>query len=365
MTISAITFSRLRVPLKTPFKTAVRSVTHLDDIVVKIADTDGFYGYGSAPSTPQITGETHETIQSVIKSHVFPAISGLPCDNISVATDAVQHSIVGNTSAKAAVEIALYDVWAQRQQKPLFRALGGKVNELQTDYTISVNDLTTMMKDCQAAIDCGYRCLKIKVGSNFEQDLISLPKLYRTFSGKAVLRLDVNQGWSESQTIHALQTFESAKIRFELVEQPVNYNDIAAMSRICANINTPVMADESATTLAQVHSVLRQDAADIVNIKLMKCGGISQAIAIAELCKAHKRPCMMGCMLEGVISVAAAAHVSAAYTDSIGLIDLDGPTLGQFDPLRDTSGCSQNAATVFDGALIQLNQSAGLGIHTL
>ena len=125
------------------------------------------------------------------------------------------------------------------------------------------------------------------------------------------------------------------------------------------------MADESATTLSQVESLLQQNAADIVNIKLMKCGGISQAIAIAQLCQSQQRPCMMGCMLEGAISVAAAAHVVAAFPDSISLVDLDGPTLGQYDPLKREHTGLNNQSTTFDAALIRLNGTPGLGIRGL
>ena len=104
------------------------------------------------------------------------------------------------------------------------------------------------------------------------------------------------------------------------------------------------------------------NAADIINIKLMKCGGISQALAIAQYAQKEGKTCMIGCMLEGSISVAAAAHLAAARPTAISLIDLDGPVLGQYDPLHSALVKRSNSSTIFDRALIHLNQSPGLGI---
>lgn len=360
--IIGIHFKRLTVPLKTPFKTAVRSVDCLDDLVV-ILKTDGeLSGFGSAPSTPMITGETHQTIETVIKSHIFPAIKDNPIEAIDVNCRHTQNAIVGNASAKAAVEIALYDLWSKYLGLPLYKALGGTVSELKTDYTISANSLDTMINDCNLAIDAGYDCLKLKIGTDFKSDKLALQHLYKQFAGKATLRLDVNQGWSEAQTIQALSEFERDGIEFELVEQPVAADNINGMISIAREINTPVMADESCKSLNDVSMILANKAADIINIKLMKCGGISTAINIAKLTNEYGKAAMMGCMLEGSISVAAAAHLAAAYSREIKLVDLDGPTLGKYDPIMSDQQNRVNSATFFETSNIKLNQTPGLGI---
>jgi len=125
------------------------------------------------------------------------------------------------------------------------------------------------------------------------------------------------------------------------------------------------MADESCKSLADTQMILTNKAADIINIKLMKCGGISTAIEIAKLAAQQDKKAMIGCMLEGSISVAAAAHLAAAYCEQISLIDLDGPTLGTYDPIVKSNQDRHNSATIFDASKISLNQSPGLGISTL
>jgi L-Ala-D/L-Glu epimerase len=179
--------------------------------------------------------------------------------------------------------------------------------------------------------------------------------IYQEINKRASLRLDVNQGWSAKQTVYALQKLENMGVELELIEQPVKSKDIEGLRYISQRITTPIMADESAFSPLQVVELIRTGAADIINIKLMKSAGLSQAIKIADLAELHNIPCMIGCMLEGSISVAAAAHLASAKASSISLIDLDGPTLGQYDSV--VGGVS------FEHSHIHLGQGPGLGIE--
>ncbi|MBT0585938.1 dipeptide epimerase [Alteromonas oceanisediminis] len=362
MNITHYRLAHIDTPLHTPFKTAVRTVDSLNDLVVMLETDTGHVGFGSAPSTPLITGDTHATITSVIQSHLFPAVNGAAIADIQNNCARLQKAIMGHPSAKAAVEIALYDLWAQQQKLPLYKALGGTQRRLKTDYTISVNPLDEMMNDCRSALDKGYDCLKIKIGNDFSQDIDRIISIYNAFHQHATLRLDVNQGWTIEQSLQAVQILEKQAARFELIEQPVRYDQIEDLAVVTARSSIPVMADESASSVRDVRLILTTGAADIINIKLMKCGGLSQAIDIARMSAEKQKTCMMGCMLEGSISVAAAAHFAAAFSDQVPLIDLDGPTLGQFDPLRVGRLKDVNASTLFDKSLIELNDAPGLGI---
>jgi L-alanine-DL-glutamate epimerase-like enolase superfamily enzyme len=129
------------------------------------------------------------------------------------------------------------------------------------------------------------------------------------------------------------------------------------MRYISERVNTPVMADESAFSSKQVIELITTNAADIINIKLMKTGGISNAIKIADIAAIYHVDCMIGCMLEGSIGVAAAAHLAVAKSAEINKIDLDGPALGQFDPVE--GGVSFNKAD------ITLCELPGLGIERI
>lgn len=357
MKITAIRFAKLEVPLVTPFKTAMRTVQSITDLVVIIETDAGVLGYGAAPSTPVITGDTHGSVCYAITNVIAPHIIGMDVENLNEICHKIQHSIVANSSAKAAVEIAIYDLWAKRFDAPLYKMLGGGTPQLTTDVTISVDHIDKMLTDVNLAIKQGFDTLKIKIGTDIENDIERVHSIYQDVAKRAIIRLDVNQGWTAKQTVYAIQKLENLGVELELIEQPVKSNDLDGLRYISERITTAVMADESAFSPQQVLHLIRTGAADIINIKLMKCAGLSQAIKIADLAELHNIPCMIGCMLEGSISVAAAAHLAVAKASSISLIDLDGPALGQYDPVV--------GGVDFNLSHIKLSQGAGLGIESI
>jgi L-alanine-DL-glutamate epimerase-like enolase superfamily enzyme len=133
MKITNIRFAKLTVPLVTPFKTALRRVDNIDDLVVIIETNSGEVGYGSAPATPLITGDTHGSIMAAIDTVIKPLLIGRDIGDLSDLTDLVQLALIKNTSAKAAVEIALYDLWGKLYKAPLYKLLGGGGKQLKTE----------------------------------------------------------------------------------------------------------------------------------------------------------------------------------------------------------------------------------------
>jgi L-alanine-DL-glutamate epimerase-like enolase superfamily enzyme len=146
----------------------------------------------------------------------------------------------------------------------------------------------------------------------------------------------------------------------ELLEQPVKAADIGGMKYVTDRVNTPVMADESAFSPLQVIDLIQQRAADIINIKLMKTGGLSNAIRVADIAALHGVPCMIGCMLESSISVAAAVHLAAAKSDIITKIDLDGPSLSQFNPVVGGVNFNESEITIPDSPGLGITEVRGL-----
>ena len=357
MRISHIRYGNLQVPLRTPFKTALRTVEMIDDVVISIKTDTGHVGFGSAPPTVAITGESKESILATLQNKIEPLLLGKSIADINENCQLVQGSCIGNTSAKAASEIALFDLYAQQLGKPLYQVLGGSSVTLYTDLTISANETEIMLADCELAINRGFKALKIKVGKDSYLDIERLSKIYQFVDGRASLRIDANQGWSAEQTVLVLQTLESTGMVFELIEQPVIASDIDGLKFIKERVKTPVLADESAFTLLQVKKLVELDAVDLINIKLMKTAGLSQAIAIADYCAANAKQCMMGCMLEGAISATAAVHFAIAKRNVISKIDLDGPTLGAFNPI--------DSNVNFNDAIISVTDAPGLGISQL
>ncbi len=347
----------LKVPLTTPFKTAIRQVNAIEDLVVLIETDSGEIGFGAAPATPVITGDTHKSIMAAVENHIKPVLINQAVEQLNNLINQVHGAIVHNMSAKAAVEIALYDLWGKLYQKPLYQLLGGGTAKLTTDITISVDSIEKMLSDSLHAIMLGFEVLKIKIGKDIHQDIERVKAIYQEVKGKAVIRLDVNQGWTAKQTVFAARKLEQAGVELELIEQPVKADDFAGIKYVTERVSTPIMADESAFSPRQVIELIQAQAIDIINIKLMKTGGISNAIKIADIAKIYGIDCMIGCMLEGSIGVAAAAHVAVAKATSITKIDLDGPALGKFDPVI--------GGVCFDNAHITLGNGSGLGIQEI
>ncbi len=354
MRIADIRFGMLTVPLKTPFKTALRTVDKIEDVVVTVETDDGHVGYGSAPATAVITGDTHASIIAAINTVIGPAISGHEIEDLNLIVGKIQSSLVNNSSAKAAVEMAIFDLFGQLHNSPLYKVLGGGTQALSTDITISLNDTEKMTEDVMAALAMGFESLKIKVGRESAVDINRIKTIYDVVANRASLRLDANQGWNPKQAVSILRTLEASGVRLELVEQPVIGSDIDGLRYVTERIQTPVMADESCFGPKEAIEIIKTRAADILNIKLMKAGGISKALMIADIAHTFGVECMMGCMLESSIGACAAAHLAASRSSVITKIDLDTPALGQSDPV--TSGVG------FDNAKITMSDAPGLGI---
>ena len=357
MKISRIQLAMLRVPLKTPFKTALRTVEAVEDVVVIITTDTGHVGYGEAPATAVITGDTHGSIIEAIRRVIGPRIIGQEVANLNRLTRLVQGAMENNFSAKAAVEIALYDLWGQLYDAPLYKLLGGGDPVVTTDITISVDYIDKMVADSLAAVDRGFESLKIKVGKDLGVDIERVKAIHAAVEGRALLRLDANQGWTAKQAVTAMHALEDAGVHLELLEQPVRAKDIEGLKYVTERVNAPVMADESVFGPAEVIDLIKRRAADIINIKLMKTGGLSNAIRIADIASLYGVECMIGCMIESSISVAAAVHLAVAKADVITKVDLDGPSLCQFDPV--------DGGVVFNESEISVTDAPGLGIRAI
>lgn len=356
MIIKDIVIGHMSVPLKKPFKTAIRSVNSVDDVIIKIITDTGNVGFGSAASTALVTGDTTESIEGAIKNYIKKTIVGMDIENLEGILLKLNSCIVRNTSAKAAVDIALYDLYGQLYKAPLYKLLGGYRNKLETDITISVNSPEEMTRDSIEAVKLGYKTLKIKVGKDSKLDIERMKAIRKAVGYDIKLRIDANQGWEPKEAVRTLRKIEDAAVDIELVEQPVVASNLDGLKLVTDNVDIPVMADESVFSPKDAAKVMEMRAADLINIKLMKTGGIYNALKICSLAEVYGMECMLGCMLEGKVSVTAAVHLAAAKK-VITKIDLDGPVLCSRD---DVVG-----GAIYNNSSITLNEGPGLGIEKL
>lgn len=356
MIIKDIEIGEIFIPLAKPFKTALRTVLNVEDIVIKIVTDTEQVGFGEAPPTAVITGDTKGSIITAIRDFIKPAIVGMEIDNLDGIFRKLNTCIMKNTSAKAAVDMAVYDLYAKQYQTPLYKLLGGNKTEVETDITISVNPISQMVADSLEAVQRGYKILKIKVGKEGLKDVERIAAIREAIGPDIKIRVDANQGWNAKQSVQIIRAMEDKGLDIELVEQPVPAHDIKGMQFVTSHVATPILADESVFTAEDAIHIIQSGAADLINIKLMKTGGIYNALKICDIAELYGVECMIGCMLEGKLSVSAAAHLAAAK-GVITKADLDGPSLCKVDPFI--------GGPIYEESLIRMNDKPGIGIETV
>ncbi|MBP9742610.1 MAG: dipeptide epimerase [Burkholderiales bacterium] len=322
MQITSITIAKLKIPLQRPFITALRSTTHVEDIVVMLKTDSDLIGYGSAAATPAITGETHESIISAIQHIIAPKILGKNIDEFNNLLIMCQQLLHNNYSAKAAVDIALHDLFAQKCHLPLYKMLGGNKNTLESCVTVSVKNVRSMVDDAINLVQSGFKTLKVKVGLNPEDDIERVFEIYRSVGDQVKIILDANQGWSCKDALKVIREFEQAKLNISLIEQPVIAQDLTSLALISNTVMFPIIADEACFSPPDALTIAKFNASDGINIKLMKAGGIYNANAIYHIAQAANLSTMVGCMIESPIGVAAMGSF-AASKPNILVCDLD------------------------------------------
>ena len=312
MKITGVRLGKISVPLRVPFKTALRSVSSVEDVIVEVYTDTGAVGYGEAPPTGAITGDTTGAILGALQDHIIKTVVGRDVDEFEDLMQALNKCIVGNTSAKAAMDMALWDLYGQLYRIPVYKLMGGSRKEIITDITISVNDPEEMARDAVDAVRRGYDTLKIKVGAHPELDVARLTAVRQAIGNDTRIRIDANQGWEPKQAVRLLNQMQEKGLDIEFVEQPVKAHDIDGLKYVTERSYVPVLADESVFSPEDAVRIMQTGAADLVNIKLMKCGGLYNALKIVSAAEVYGVECMIGCMLEAKISVNAAVHLACA-----------------------------------------------------
>lgn len=337
------------IPLVQPFRIAIGEMSAATDLLVRIRTDQGITGLGEACPFPPITGETQETNAAAAK-----AIRGQVVGRDPLAIEALLAEIGpfvhSNPSAVAAFDSAFHDILGKVAGLPVFRLLGGDKTSFETDITAGLDTPEAMARRAKDFVAQGYRTIKVKVGQEADLDAARIRAIREAIGYDVALRIDANQGWTVPQAIAALRKI--AEFRVQFVEQPVVASDIPGLNAVRQASPIPVMADEACFLPADALKLIRAEACDYLNIKLMKAGGIANAVKIAHLAEAANMRCMVGCMLESKVALTAAAHVVAACRNVV-YADLDGNSEHTADPVL--GGVTVKAGTM------TLPEAPGLG----
>jgi o-succinylbenzoate synthase len=337
-----------------PFVIAAGSSVETHNVIVKVVTDYDAVGWGESSPSRRVTGETAETVVKAL-DRIAPKLVGQCPLRIERNTEVMDTAIDGNPAAKAAIDMALYDILGKTGRKPLFMLLGGYRTEVLTDITLGIKSPKEMAKDAAEAVNRGFRALKIKVGINVVEDVERVKMIREAVGDSTQMRIDANQGWTVKQAVEVLNKIEKYDIQF--AEQPVSAEDIKGLIEVRKHSPVPIMADESVHSPEDALRLIEAEAVDFINIKLMKSGGILKGRRIAEVAEAAGIPCMIGCMGESQLGIAAAAHLAAAVKN-IQYADLDSDLL-----LRDK--LVKKGGTRVEGSKRTFARTHGLGIEEI
>ena len=348
MRIKKIEYHHIQCQRKEPFIIATGSSNIAHNIIVKVI-TDEETGLGNTcPNS--VTGETHETILTALK--IFSdELLGEDAEDINEINHKMDSVLEKNPSAKSGVDIALYDLMGKIKGKPVFEILGKKKNKILTDVTIGIMGKKDAIDHAIHYQSQGFKALKIKIGLKKDEDVKRIEAVREAVGEDMIIRVDANQGYDVKTALEVLDKIEPFNI--EQVEQPVRWNDLAGLKEVKENSPIPICADEAVKTKEDALWMVEKKCADMINIKLMKCGGLTRVLEINKIAEEHGIPIMIGCMGENRISIAAGLHFALSH-ENVKYADLD----SHFSLIEDKT----KGGFVFeDGYLIPL-EKAGFGV---
>ena len=348
--IDSLRFRAHSVKRRNVFRIATSASDTEDNVIVRV-DSDGDFGVGNA-SPSDVTHETRDSIERFL-TQAAKRLGEVSEDDLQSLHDLLDSIAPGNTSAKAAIDMAVHDLLAKRDGRQVYEALGGHGGgSMVTDMTVGIEDVHETVRRAVSSCREGFRALKLKVGLDIDQDISRIAAVRDAVGQGVELRVDANQGYDVEQAVRFCE--EMASLGVVLVEQPVHADDYAGLKTVRDRSPVPIMADECLRTIADAERVASEGSADIINIKLMKSGGIHPARVIDDIAKDAGMTTMIGCMGEIQLSIAAGLHF-ALGSKNIKYVDLD----SHFSMIDDPS-----SGLTFEDGLIGVSGRPGLGIRT-
>ncbi len=357
MIIERIDIFQIRIPLVKPYRLSKKygTLNDSENIIVKLTTDNGTTGFGETVPDPLFAGESVETVKLVIKDNLADALIGSDPCNIQNIHQEMDQTIKGHNMAKAAIEIACYDLLGKKSGLPIHTLLGGQLwEQIPTMWSIGNDEPDESVREAVNRQNQGYASLMIKVGSeSITDDARRVQAVREAVGADYPLILDANEAWQVDEAIAFANLVEPFNI--SLFEQPVAYWNFEGLKMVKESTNIPISADESLFTIHDARQLIAMKAVDVFSIKVAKHGGIFKAKSIIDLASIHGIPCLMNSMTEEGIAQAASLQLGA------NVKNLWRYGNAYFSPLRLKEDITDFSSAIRNG-LVHVSNEPGLGI---
>lgn len=352
LVINAVDTWPVDLRLTDDFTISKGSVKVAENVFLRLTLASGIAGFGEVAPLPQLMGEDRESHLRAL-DRLRPLVVGEPVSRYRRLSEAMAVAEPAHPAARAGVETAVLDAFCRSCRIPMWALWGGAAAEpRETDVTIPILPLDRCLELAERWWRLGFRIFKLKVGSQIDEDLERLENLALHYPDASYI-VDANQGFSVDESLRFIAEASRVCKTVRLFEQPVAAADLDGMARVAASTPVPVAADESVMSAKDALEVVRRKAADVVNLKIMRCG-LLESVRIAEIAHAAG----LGLMIGGMVESRLAMSCSLSLVYGLGWIDhcdLDTPLLLAEDPVR--------GGYRYDGPRMSVWPESGLGVE--
>lgn len=353
--IAAIDVIPVRLPLREPFVIAYATYADVPTVLVRIRTAAGHEGWGEATPDPNVTGETWSSATAMLRDDLAPGLLGHDAFDRDGALRLLQRRVAVAPAAKAALDVALHDLVARALGIPLWALLGGRSkSELRISRVVSLGEPDAMAEAAARHVAAGFDTVKVKVGEAAAptKDVARVAAVRAAVGPEIGIKVDVNQGWGTAAVaIDAIRAMLPSRPRS--IEQPVAAWDLDGLAEVRRLTGATIMADEACHGPREMQRIVALRAADLVNIKLMKTGGLIEALRLNAIAESAGIAAQVGTMVESSVASAAGLHLATALAN-VQTVEMGGPLMLAEDVA--------DLATCYHGPRIELPTGAGLGI---
>jgi len=312
----------IKIPLKHPFTIALGTLTHSNHVLVRMKDDQGRIGWGECTTFHSVYGYDQKSLYDVLTAYLIPAVKGYDPRNMEILHQRMDMAIPFNLMAKCGIDLAAYDLVGQADGVPVHSLAGGKkTDRIPVTAAVGIDSPRQTAAMAEQFVSKGFNTIKIKIGLTPGKDPERVRIVRKALGDEIKLRVDANQGYDRITALKVLEQMES--IALEWIEQPLPDWDIEGLAMLADHLETPIALDESVYTVHDAHRAIAAGAADVINIKVPKCGGIYRSQKIAALCEENNVPCFLGGCLETSPGAAAQAHFYLSTANVVSAAEMD------------------------------------------